>query len=71
MNYIVLVRNKGGEEMNFMIASEKNNKIVNKIIEILSEEKCSVREATAILEYTENRIAETSVVGINHLSEDV
>lgn len=57
--------------MNFMIASEKNNKIVNKIIEILSEEKCSVREATAILEYTENRIAETSVVGINHLSEDV
>ena len=57
--------------MNFMIASEKNYKIVNKIIGILSEEQYSVREATAILKYTENRIAETSVVGINHLSEDV
>lgn len=48
-NYNVIIDNEGGEEMNFMIASEKNYKIVNKIIEILSEEQYSVREATAIL----------------------
>lgn len=56
--------------MNFMKASEKNHKTVDKIIELLSKEKYSVREATAILEYTENRIAETSVVRINHFHED-
>lgn len=56
--------------MNFMKASEKNHKTVDKIIELLSKEKYSVREATAILEYTENRIAETSVVRINHFYED-
>lgn len=45
-----------------MEATRKNIKIVEKIIELLSEEKCTIDESTKILQYANNMIKETSMV---------
>lgn len=50
--------------MDFMIASEKNYKICQQIIEILHENEISVSQSRAILEYAKNKIARDTKVGM-------
>lgn len=56
---------KEGRKLNFMEATEKNAKTVNKIIKILHEGNYTVQEAYSILDFTKGRIKYTSKVGKN------
>lgn len=55
--------------MNFMYATKKNHRIVEKIIQTFNEERVSVSQAYAILEYTKSKIAHDTTVG-QHKKED-
>lgn len=47
-----------------MEATEKNFNIVERILEILAEEKCTVRQSEEILRYTASEIQERSTVQV-------
>lgn len=63
--------------MSQMYATKKNYRIVDKIIQTLSDEKVSISQSCAILEYVKSKIAHDTLVAqpikedVSNLPEDV